>query len=76
MDKFPPVILHVDEEKYKPKQHTQAATVPIHLQHAVANSIEVDRIAGVIENVPSPENNRKWGVARICLLYTSPSPRD
>ena len=73
MDKFPPVILHVDEEKYKPKQHTQAATVPIHLQHAVANSIEVDRIAGVIENVPSPENNRKWGVARM-VIVPKPTP--
>ena len=46
------------------------------LQHAASVAAMFLTTEAVVASIPEPENNEQPGMGGICLLYTSPSPRD
>ena len=74
MSGLQPVVLHVDEEKYKPDSFTQASNIPLHLKDAAKASLDYDLLTGTLEKVPENENSTKHGVARTVFVAKPTNP--
>ena len=45
-------------------------------QHRVDPEVPIEDVAGAVQDLMQEGKVRHWGLSEICLLYTSPSPRD